>query len=1231
MSVPPSATIQDIKQHVIDNIEGQFFTCFHLEFDGEELSEVLELGAINNFSTKSVLKMVEDPYTDREVRVHITRFREILTNFKSTNPNVGIDVGISFLSAVSRDFNIHNVSVVDDETKETNAKKQADALTKGSPFDEYDFAAAVNMGSIIPEGAVQAALETCVRSITVSSWNPPPPHRRNLGDLLYLLITTVESVTLHVTACASGFYVNRSTDRVFDPTPRSPKPCHGHTLPSLLSQASLGFAGRFATVQQQIQSRHPYEYLLSPVNHHPWLVNTPTHEADLGRALDSCLIATEASDLISTRDWNDDIQGARELPRHQPQDRVARDVQLHRAHADFVDCATRAAVGITCGGAQSLNPSDPEGSRMYIHSGIFFSHGNDQRENYERFGGAAAAHVAVGKDVDGVGLLASMDLEGIFTLGTAVIDYKGHRLVAQSIIPGILKKQTQPLPTPDPLLEGAELEEYLEGQQTVVQYGSIDNGKSVFSHEKFHELAGRVAKALHLSEHVVVDGKGEKHSMFTSVDTKGITGNDGRQYFLDLTRVTPVDIEFLETVDAESDDLPAYPHRMALLRVELVEQFFEHKLRAHVGELQEKRREAKRLAMEAAAENAEEGGDGAKEGETAEAEADDEPLEINFDFRFNPDAFVLQLAADDVGGEDPESATKAEDEEKVRQMSQFLSRTVIPVACAELLKHPGNCPLDGDKMTRYFHARGINMRYLGKLTTMMESLYTEPRAAFAKELCTQEMIARACKAILRSLLYDTPIFMAPYCVSHFLNCLLADPQRFTSTNPPSRPAHLSRVLPASKVLPHESLTPASLQARIREEIRMRFRYTLKGDGRVVEGARILPLLRSICMKVGIQLTARDHDWEGGFLCFHPGDVLNLYPIVKHSEPKSSFAEEIQEHGIYSLRQGQTQVGVELLGEVASVSEQVYSPIHPESARAYRNLATMRHETNDIEACKVMQRKAVIVSERTTGTDDPETYQQYMNLGYYECISGNVIPGFRYMIHAVKGLQMLCGGLVHPELAAADTQCAVMIYQTKRDLPIAVKFHLRALEANELIFGKESEQAIRSRELLVQTYVTMLDFRSALDEQRLVYKAVKARAGDEETDAVKEAAMTMAALTQRAVYDAKRDTDKKSIPAPTTNGTAPVNGAKTNGVHGKAPAPEGTGKGRPGSKRSGANGAAKGQSPTAIVEGWTPVAKKTVVEQIAGSIQGNKGHLSIEELMKFIEEGGSGKKKRGARN
>ena len=59
-------------------------------------------------------------------------------------------------------------------------------------------------------------------------------------------------------------------------------------------------------------------------------------------------------------------------------------------------------------------------------------------------GGDAAAFVAPKNDLQGVKVYNAVDLEGLYTLGTVVVDYRGYRVTAQSIIPGKYIVETKP-------------------------------------------------------------------------------------------------------------------------------------------------------------------------------------------------------------------------------------------------------------------------------------------------------------------------------------------------------------------------------------------------------------------------------------------------------------------------------------------------------------------------------------------------------------------------------------------------------------------------------------------------------------------------------------------------------------------------------------------------------------------------------------------------------------------
>ena len=139
------------------------------------------------------------------------------------------------------------------------------------------------------------------------------------------------------------------------------------------------------------------------------------------------------------------------------------------------------------------------------------------------------------------------------------------------------------------------------------------------------------------------------------------------------------------------------------------------------------------------------------------------------------------------------------------------------------------------------------------------------------------MISRACKSILRKLLKPIPLHMASQCIAHFLNCLYAD----VDASEPYLPALMNPEGAAHR--PWEMMTPKLLRAQIVQEVHARFRY--ENISPSVIAKRRIPLLRSICCKVGIQLLAKEKEWSLPWNIFKSDDILNIYPIIKSAEPK----------------------------------------------------------------------------------------------------------------------------------------------------------------------------------------------------------------------------------------------------------------------------------------------------------------------------------------------------------
>ncbi|KAG0208924.1 Intracellular distribution of mitochondria [Mortierella sp. GBA30] len=1081
----PREAIQDVRQSIIESTETCMHSCFSLAFNGKKLNDFMELGDVEGITPDSELDLILNNYTEREARIHVNRLRDLLAGPAKLNINaVGIDPALSFLSTVSGHV---EEAPVDNSTYET---------APTTVFSNFDLTASSALSDFVPKGLERTPVQ-CVKSIAMSGWNPPPHHLRLRGDLMYLIVTTLEGETVQITSTATGFHVNKSTSNHFDPAPRQDsKAASDHSLIVLLEKVSPMFATNFKKLQEFITRRHMLEVI--PVTTaqpaYPWAIQPAPHTFDPTRPSEAYLnYGTEAVD--SLRDWNDELQSHRELPRSTLQERVMRDRFLNKINADFAEAAVRGAMDVVNGNVVPLNPLEAEESHMYVYNNIFFSKGFDGRNTFEKLGGDDAAHVATGKDLEGVRTLNGVDVEGLYTLGTVVVDYKGVRVVAQSIVPGIFRQQ----------------------EESSIVYGSVDNGPLVKSDEKFHQILGEAAKALHLTEHAVDNGEGKATNLWTSFDTKGLLGADGRRYLLDLYRLNPVDVEFLENDVAAKDGMPEYPHRLTLMRPELMQLFWEHKLRAWVQERAveiQKRAEEKKAAGEIDSKEEKETEDkpadekeDVKEEAAAESNPEDDVNVLDFDLTFNVDAFTsVKTPADSADA-------KAEQEKTVREASKFLRENVIAVLLQDFTAYVVS-PIDGGSLTKAMHRRGINMRYLGRIASLAKDS-KETALVHIHYLAIQEMIVRSVKRIIRRALRGLPTTHAPDCIAHIFNCLLGHEVNSKPVATLAQDGHA-----------YVAFTPESLREDIQAEVLLRYRFQLPEDFiMTLPKEKKIPLLRDVCLRAGIQVEARDYNFttlaaeptvdfatesttsvaggkKGGnkdksdkqirkiakakkrLTTFEPSDILTLLPLVKQASTKSNYADEAFEAGKTSLAQGHRQLGLELLLESLALHEQTYGFLHPETARCYQALAMIYYHSDEKDVALEFQRKAVIVSERTLGVDSPEALHNYLNLGLFEHASGRTLTALKYLKHAIQYWDLIYGKN-HPDSSTADNNVAVML-QSLRDFETSCAFFARAKDTQQLAHGQEHIILANCHHVLAKAYALKGDFETSVKEEQLAY-------------------------------------------------------------------------------------------------------------------------------------------------
>ena len=1169
--------VQDLRQSIVELPSTFQYSCFHLEHNGARVNDFVELSEVKGLAAGGEMKLLEDPYTEKEARMHMVRIRELIGAAGDR---------VDTLHGISAGLSLHdNVVPLETTVAASNGNKlKQTASDTAHPMADYDFNAPAPIRTILP--LAQDQPPKTIKSLSVSAWNPPPHHLRQKGHLLYLQLTTTEGEQHQITAHVSGFFVNKSSNSKFDPYPRPhPKNISAHSLLALIAKLSPSFNASFIALQEHNSKKDPLAnfQITNSIPSNPWLVSATesslaAHQSDITRTQETYLMSG-IENAETLRDWNEEFQSTRELPRESVQDRVFRERLTSKLFADYNEAAARGAIMVARGEVAPLNPTENRDAQIFVYNNIFFSFGADGVGTFTSEGGDEAARVAVGKDVAGVRVVNQLDIPGLFTPGTVIVDYLGKRLVGQSIVPGIFKQR--------------------EPGENQIDYGGVEGRDIVAENEAFVPVFSKLSKALRVKKHDVWDKEGKKHTLEGSVETKGLLGTDGRKYILDLYRLTPLDISWLEQYWSDLGTMTEkpkeanYPHRMAVLRPEIVEAYWRLKMGEYVKEEVERRRSSKNgnteeqhggseeLKPEVNGVNTEEENSVvAVDANNAESNGQQERVDISgFNVALNPDVFCSQVPQTD-----EEKEQLAQDEKAVRAVCEYLHEKVMPemvrfvsqlqsfanlgsLKVHDLREGDVGFPMDGQSLGRLMHKRGINMRYLGKLAALAKEQGSRLEAL--KSLAVQDMIARSFKHIANGYTKNLPPMFAAACLAHLLNCLLGEA---ANRSPKALVDEDMQSLYTEADWSFTNVDPRSLKSEIEAQVQLRYRYDL--DAGWDSSVKHMQLLREIALKLGLQLVAKDYQFfsksegENGhsgnltngaspsttsnghlpngtngkkrrkhgdheisphssdsalvsIATFNADDIVNIVPVVKDACPRSTLAEEALEAGRMSMMQNQKDLGQELLLESLSLHEQIYGILHPEVARVYHQLSMLYYQLDEKSAAIELARKAVIVSERTLGVDCDETVLSYLNLGLFEHSNGNTKVALTYMRHALE-LWKIIYGLNHPDSITTINNAAVMLQHLKHYHESRLWFE-RSLAICEEVSGKQSVNTATLCFQLAQALALDQDAKGAVNRMREAYSIFLAKLGPEDRN-TKESETWLEQLTQNAVSIAKHAKD-----------------------------------------------------------------------------------------------------------
>lgn len=690
-----------------------------------------------------------------------------------------------------------------------------------------------------------------------------------------------------------------------------------------------------------------------------------------------------------------------------------------------------------------------------------------------------ATYASANNDLKGTKAYQEADIHGLYNLAMAIIDYRGHRVVAQSVLPGILQGDKS-----DSLL-----------------YGSVDNGKKICWNEDFHLKVLEAAKRLHLKEHTVFDGSGNVFKLAAPVECKGIVGSDDRHYLLDLMRVTPRDANYIGPGS-----------RFCILRSELISAFCQAEAAERSknnckpdvelpGASDSPKVDSVEEQLIPAAEAALETSDTQEVPKEGKHEASQECCSASEEISFNPNVFTeFKLA----GSEEVIAA----DEENVRKASSYLRDVVLPKFVQDLCTLEVS-PMDGQTLTEALHAHGINVRYIGKVAEGTKHL------PHLWDLCSNEIMVRSAKHILKDVLRESEDHDLGHTISHFLNCFFGNCQAAAVKGTPNsmqfrtqKKDHASHQASGksrgqtrwknggsakTKQSSCLNITSDSLWSDILEFAKIKYQYELPEDAR--SRVKKISVVRNLCQKVGITIAARKYDLDV-VAPFQISDILNLQPVVKHSIPVCSEAKDLVETGKVQLAEGMLSEAYALFSEAFTILQQVTGPMHREVANCCRYLAMVLYHAGDMAGAIMQQHKELIINERCLGLDHPDTAHSYGNMALFYHGLNQTELALRHMSRALL-LLSLSSGPDHPDVASTFINVAMM-YQDIGKMNTALRYLQEALKKNERLLGEEHIHTAVCYHALAIAFNCMGAFKLSHQHEKKTYDILVKQLGEEDS-------------------------------------------------------------------------------------------------------------------------------------
>ena len=1006
-------------------------------------------------------------------------------------------------------------SVKDDEKKEVEEIKISEDELKVVAEVANEINIQDKNSNIVSFDRIGDLSKIPIKSLTISQWSPVSPSQKTKGDLLYLTLQTLESEIFNITCHYSGFYVNKSSTANFNPeikTNEKGKFFKNYLLYNLVASLSPAFTKSMEENEVILSTAtdHPESYLL-PNNSFlasPWIVDTQSIkiQPDLSRSqLPLFTNGVDGSDYV--KDWNDDIQALRELPSESIQEKILKEKLVQKTLFDFTKVATQTAIHIINGNLTSMNPTEEASKQIFLKNGIFYTSEATSLDIFEETGGIDASRYASSKDLAAIKILNKFDVHDVHSLVTCIVDYMGKRIVCQAPVPGIFSNGTEgdeeeeekvlyglsstntkilrdesfndslqkvadvfhlkahSVEISDSVKSDGELivskdskgirgtdgrkyiielyrttprdVEFTEANFDLSKQDTYPHGESLLRHEAVEEWWKRKASVLFKAETERLEKEG-----------KNVEGENGEKPQIVLpTDQIVFNPDAFSGINESDEDRDVVRNMSKFIKDNLIEEFLTE-FPSQVAPF-----------------------DGASLTDSLHRQG------INMRYLgyiaeqalSKKEQIVKTIEATTKANEEEVKKRKAEaDSKKEEAKSEESKEAKSEEEKSDETKSDEEKPKEESKAT--FESALANF----------DVLYS---------LCIQEMISRSVKHLLGSLSSKVPGFLVPEFVAHFHNCLLGSQ---ITTTPEAMIDETQKLFLDDEALEFANLTSKDVFKLVSNEVRSRFRYSLPA-GWVSDLVKPNQLLREIAHKFGIQWKAQEYAFSAEVFAsikdksaveqqvietkskknkkksqpavvstktiersstFLASDIVSFIAVVKDSGYKATLIDEILQTARAHIMQGDKEVGTTLLNDLLSIQEQIYGLVNPETAKLYTLVSQIYADLGHEYKAALIARKAIILSERTTGFDSFDTVTAYMNSGYYSSSNmelGNSLKLYKQAIDIWSSVY----GKNHPTLITTLINLGESLTRVSL-FPSAFKVYEDALSLSIEVNGAVSE-------------------------------------------------------------------------------------------------------------------------------------------------------------------------------